>query len=65
MSKDSREMPPANRGGRPRLQRDCESIPVSMRLPEPLYEKLKVAADRRGESVASTARRLVILSLKG
>ena len=54
-----------NRGGRPRLVRDCESIPVSTRLPEPIHDKLKVVAERRGESVACTLRRLVILTLKG
>lgn len=54
-----------NRGGRPRLVRDCDSIPVSTRLPEPVHDKLKVIAERRGESVASTLRRLVILNLKG
>jgi hypothetical protein len=53
-----------NRGGRPRLVRDCESITVSTRLPEPLHDKLKSVADRRGESVAQTLRRLVILTLK-
>lgn len=54
-----------NRGGRPRLARDCESIPVATRLPEPLHDKVKTIADRSGASVASTVRRLIILGLKG
>lgn len=55
---------PTNKGGRPRLSRDHESIPVSVRLPEPLHDRLKTIADHRGESVAGTLRRLVILTLK-
>lgn len=65
MSNDSRVPATINRGGRPRLSVNCESIPVSTRLPEPLHDKLKDIADRRGESVSCTLRRLVILTLKG
>lgn len=53
-----------NRGGRPRLSGDCDSVTVSTRLPEPVHDKLKVIAERTGGTVASTLRRLVILNLK-
>ena len=58
------ESAPINRGGRPRLMRNTESIPVSTRLPEPVHDKLQAIAERRGESVASTLRRLIVLTLK-
>jgi hypothetical protein len=33
-------------------------------LPEPIHDKLAAIAERRGEPVAATLRRLVILNLK-
>jgi hypothetical protein len=62
--KNDPQIPIVNKGGRPRLVRDCESVPVSTRLPEPVHTKLQAIADRSGESVASVARRLIILNLR-
>lgn len=64
MKNDDRAMPSTNRGGRPRLVRDSESIPVSTRLPERVHDKIKTIADSRGDTMARTIRRLIILNLK-
>jgi hypothetical protein len=64
MNNADRTVPAINKGGRPRLSQDSESIPVSTRLPERVHDKLQAVAERHGESVASTMRRLIILNLK-
>jgi hypothetical protein len=62
MNDDHRSVP-LNRGGRPRLVKDAESVTVSTRLPEPIHEKLQAIAVRRDKSLSAVMRELVILNV--
>lgn len=48
-------------GGRPRLAPLTERVCVT--LPEPAYKRLEQVAQQRGEPLAATVRRIVLLTL--
>jgi hypothetical protein len=57
--------PPARRRpGRPRVEREAPLYPIGVRLEAADADRLIAFASRRQESVAGTARKLLILALQ-
>jgi hypothetical protein len=60
----SRPVVPPRRPGRPRVERVAPLYPVVVRLEAAAADRLIALANRRGASVAATARDLLLLRLR-